>query len=97
MQTARNINWTLKLGTLLFLASQLVAVVHAVEFGASAHEHQGVVCLALSTDDQIVPVPVTMDRRAPCVNLAPRDCLTTPLVVGSCAALPPSTGPPHAI
>jgi len=85
-----------RLAIVLFLAGQALSIAHASEFGADPHEHNGVACLAILTDEP--------DGLLPSANPA----ASTPLALvsaapqsGSCAAQrrihsvrPPPTGPP---
>jgi len=89
-------NWKLALGIFLFLASQLMASAHALEFGAAPHEHNGYACVALSVDDHagVVKIDAALITKVIHNTVA---STTRPPVVGRCAALPPATGPPLSI
>ena len=50
-------NWVLRLGLVLLLAGQVFSVAHASEFGRAPHEHDGVLCVAILTDEQEGLVP----------------------------------------
>lgn len=74
-----------------------MASVHALEFGSAPHEHNGYACVALSTDDHagVAAQGSALETKA-IHSLATASVSNTP-VVGSCAALPPATGPPLSI
>ena len=97
MGSTRKSSWKLKLGIALFLASQLVASAHALEFGDAPHEHNGYSCVALSADDQVAPVAngsalVTRVILKNVVAVTPNSPESTNDV-----ALPPAIGPPFSI
>ncbi len=90
-------SWKLKLGIFLFLASQLMASAHALEFGDAPHEHNGYACVALSADDQT-------GAATNCSALVTKVILSAVVVVAPTApestndvTLPPAIGPPLSI
>ena len=97
MSTTRKYSWTLKLGTFLFLASQLMASDHALEFGHEPHEHDGHTCVALLFDDQTIVASngcllVTKLLLSDAVAVVPNAPESADNV-----ALPPAIGPPLSI
>ena len=97
MSSTRKNSWKLKLGIFLFLASQLVASAHALEFGDEPHEHNGYACLALSVDDQ----PGVVANDSPLVTKVTLcDVVAVTLNAPESTnyvALPPAIGPPLSI
>jgi hypothetical protein len=88
--------WRLKLGILLFLAGQLFSAAHALEFGPTPHEHDGVLCLAIHSFelDDLVPAA---DPTAPAFGPSVALILETASPAGLLrprGLLPPATGPP---
>ena len=97
MSITRKNSWKLKLGIALFLASQLVASAHALEFGDAPHEHHGYACVVLSVDDQVDLVTngsalVSRVILKNVVAVTPNSPESTNDV-----ALPPAIGPPLSI
>ena len=89
-------NWILKLGIVLFLAAQLLSATHAAQFGAAPHEHEGVICIAIQTNesDELVS---SSKFKAPSFNPLLVDTFRTfeKVFIGcSRTTLPPPTGPP---
>ena len=89
-------NWKRKLGILLFLFGQVVSVAHASEFGTAPHEHDGVECVAILTDDHDGLIPATAliapALMAQAIGLAATTSQVPPALPR--AIRPPATGPP---
>jgi len=81
---------------LLFLAGQAVSIAHASESGGLPHEHNGVACFAILTDEQDGLVPAA-DPAAPAfvawVAHAPQAAKQAPLKRMR-SIRPPPKGPP---
>lgn len=96
MSTTIQRNWKFKLGILFFLVGQLFSIAHASEHGPDTHEHNGVVCLAILSDEQDALVPsadqiklffvASGSRATDTIRQAPLKHLR--------AIRPPPTGPP---
>ena len=89
-------NWVLRLGLVLLLAGQVFSVAHASEHGPIPHEHDGIACIAILTDEQ--------DGLVPTANLTASVFIALVTSVHQAAKdaplkrlrsiLPPPTGPP---
>ena len=89
-------NWVLRLGLVLLLAGQVFSVAHASEFGRTPHEHDGVACIAILTDEPEGLVPtanLTASEFIALVADVPRPAIEAP---PKClrSIRPPATGPP---
>ena len=89
-------NWVLRLGLVLLLAGQVFSVAHASEFGRAPHEHDGVLCVAVLTDEPEGLVPtanLTASEFIALVADVPRPAREAP---PKClrSIRPPATGPP---
>ena len=89
-------NLALCLGTLLFLAGQVLAVAHAAEFGTEPHSHANVACMVAVTDELDTTVP-SADHSLPQRRIEGGvwpDNSTAPATRHCWALRPPATGPP---
>ena len=80
----------------LLIAGQIYAVVHAGEFGPAPHEHNGVVCIAVSTDEQEGLVPtanLTASKFTALTSATLRSARQAPQERPR-SVRPPPTGPP---
>lgn len=96
MSPARKHSSKLTLGVILFLVGQLFSLAHASEFGSDPHEHNGVACVAILTDEHDGLTPAT-NLNAVGFNLrtfTPSPILGLPPLVQPRATRPPATGPP---
>ena len=85
-----------KLAIALFLAGQAFSVAHASEFGTEPHVHNGVVCLAILTDEQeglVASANLTAATFLAWIPAAPQSARQAPLERLH-SIRPPPTGPP---
>ena len=80
----------------LFLMGQIAVFGHAIEFGTEPHEHNGIACLAVLTDEQECQLSPAQWVR---LSLVPSEPESFPLpnqseVTKQLAIRPPPTGPP---
>ena len=85
-----------KLAIVLFLAGQVFSVAHASEHGTEPHAHNGVVCLAVLTDEQDGLVPSANLTASTFLAWVPAAPLSTPQapLERQHSIRPPPTGPP---
>ncbi len=89
-------NWILRLGTALFLAGQALSIAHASEFGSDPHEHNGVACLAILTDEQdgiVASAHPAASASVASASATPQPKRQAPRERAH-SILPPPTGPP---
>ena len=89
-------NWKLKLGILLFLIGQAFSLAHASEYGSTPHDHDGVACVGVLTDEHDLLVP-SAKLAVPAVNATASKAIPTGrtlLLKRQRAFQPPATGPP---
>jgi len=89
-------SWKLKLAIALFLIGQSFSIAHATEHGSGIHDHDGVACIGILSDENDLQVPGP-GLSAP-VRYATRSIADpirrTRCVDASTALKPPATGPP---
>ena len=89
-------NWKLKLGILLFLIGQAVSFAHASEHGSIPHDHDGVACIGILSDENDLLV-LNTGLSAPVVYAIAANTDPVRRVLNlACpyAFQPPATGPP---
>ena len=88
--------WTLRLGMVLFLAGQALSVAHASEFGHEPHEHNGVACVAILTDepDGLVPAASLSAPKLTALAFVAAQPGRQARLGRPHAVRPPPTGPP---
>ena len=80
----------------ILLFGQVCGVLHAAEYGADAHDHEGVLCSAILHEDSDTPI-LARSGNWPAVGLRQINGASAPAAGGVFCALnerPPATGPP---
>lgn len=80
----------------LFLIGQSFATAHAIEFGVEPHQHNGVVCLTILSDEQdgLAPPSHLVSLTLVLDELGSLSVPSQVLLPNNPAIKPPSTGPP---
>lgn len=81
---------------LLLILGQCYAVLHAAEFGSETHSHDGVVCIAILSEEEHAPIlPSSVDSLGVSSGTELEPTLVSPAAVAFVRkAWPPQTGPP---
>ena len=89
-------SWRNALAVALVLIGQMCVTAHAVELGSEPHEHNGIVCLALLSDEQddVLPTKQCLTPRLKPTESASCSVSIQILPTKHLAIRPPSTGPP---
>ena len=96
MHLGRKHKWKLTFAIGLFLIGQAFSIAHAAEHGSGSHDHNGVACAGVLTDDQDCLTP-TKGLDTPLFfssTSSTLHCQTAQPLQRLRALRPPATGPP---